>query len=129
MDKKEKKVTGLGGIMFKSKAPDATRKWYENMLGIEDDPYGYKFEWIDKEDTGKTGVTVWSPMPEDSDYLGDADQQYMINYRVHNLERLTVQLRENGVVILDEIEEYEGLGKFLHIIDIDGRRVELWEPA
>ncbi|MDY4020052.1 MAG: VOC family protein [Prevotella sp.] len=115
--------------MFKSKAPDATRKWYENMLGIEDDPYGYKFEWIDKEDTGKTGVTVWSPMPEDSDYLGDADQQYMINYRVHNLERLTVQLRENGVVILDEIEEYEGLGKFLHIIDIDGRRVELWEPA
>lgn len=67
-------------------------------------------------------------MPETSDYLGPSGQQFMINYRVQNLERLASQLRAKGVTIIDSIEEYKGLGKFLHILDIDGRRVELWEP-
>lgn len=125
----EMKVTGIGGIMFKSKDPKATRKWYEGNLGIKDDPNGHLFEWIDKNDSTKTGVTVWSPMPADTEYLGQPDQQFMINYRVKNLEQLAKELQRNGVTLLDKIENYEGLGKFLHILDIDGRRVELWEPA
>jgi len=122
------KATGIGGIMFKSRDPKATRKWYEDNLGIKDDPYGYKFEWIEKGRAGKTGVTVWSPMPESTDYLGHAAQQFMINYRVENLDRLADQLHKSDVTLLDQIERYEGLGKFLHILGIDGRRVELWEP-
>lgn len=124
-----RRATGIGGIMFKCKDPKATRRWYEENLGIKDAPDGYLFEWIEKGSGSKTGVTVWSPMPESTDYLGQAEQQFMINYRVENLERLAVLLRRNGVTVLDDIEEYEGLGKFLHILDIDGRRVELWEPG
>ena len=124
-----KKVTGIGGIMFKSKDPKATRKWYEEKLGIKDDPNGHLFEWIDKDDRSTVGVTVWSPMPSATEYLGKPEQQFMINYRVENLEQLAKELQNKGVTLLDTIQNYEGLGKFLHILDIDGRRVELWEPA
>ncbi len=125
----DSKATGIGGIMFRCKDPKATRKWYEDNLGIKDDPYGHKFEWLEKDGGGKTGVTVWSPMPSSTEYLWNDNQQYMINYRVENIEQLAGQLRQKGVVIIDKIEKYDGLGKFLHILDIDGRRVELWEPT
>ena len=87
-----KKVTGIGGIMFKSKDPKATRKWYEENLGIKDDPNGHLFEWIDKDDRSTVGVTVWSPMPSATEYLGKPEQQFMINYRVENLEQLAKEL-------------------------------------
>ncbi len=124
----EKKVTGIGGIFFKTKDPIATRKWYEEHLGIPDTPYGYSFEWYEQKDSDRISTTVWSPFPESSDYFGDNNQEYMINYRVQNLERLAVQLREQGVTILDSVEDYEGIGRFLHILDVDARRIELWEP-
>ena len=125
----EKKVTGIGGIMFKSKDPKATRKWYDENLGIKDDPNGHLFEWIDKDDHSTTGVTVWSPMSAATEYLDKPEQQFMINYRVENLEMLAKELQSKGVTLLDTIQNYDGLGKCLHILDIDGSRVELWEPV
>ena len=103
--------------------------WYEENLGIKDDPNGHLFEWKDKDDRSTMGVTVWSPMPTSTEYLGKPEQQYMINYRVENLEQLAKELQSKGVTLLDTIQNNEGLGKFLHILDIDGRRVELWEPV
>lgn len=78
--------------IFKSKDPKAPRKWYDENLGIKDDPQGHLFEWIDKDDHSTTGVTVWSHMSAATEYLGKPEQQFMINYRVENLEKLAKEL-------------------------------------
>lgn len=121
-----KKVTGIGGIFFKCKNPEAQKEWYSKHLGIAMDQYGSSFEWRHADDKGVKGYTAWSPFTEDSDYFGNPAQQYMINYRVDDLEALVKQLKEEGVTIVDEMEIYE-YGKFIHILDAEGNRVELWE--
>lgn len=123
-----KRVTGIGGIFFKCKDPQAMKQWYEEHLGIPQDPYGYTFKWYEQRDSDLVGRTVWSPFPEDTDYFGNEEQQLMINYRVADIERLVEQLRQEGVTIVDEIQDYEGIGKFVHILDGEGNRIELWQP-
>lgn len=123
-----KRVTGIGGVFFKCKDPQAMKQWYEEHLGIPQDPYGYTFKWYEQRDSNLVGRTVWSPFPVGTDYFGDEGQQLMINYRVADIERLVEQLRQEGVTIVDEIQDYEGIGKFVHILDGEGNRVELWEP-
>lgn len=123
-----KRVTGIGGVFFKCKDPQAMKQWYEQHLGIPQDPYGYTFKWYEQRDSDLVGRTVWSPFPAETDYFGDESQQVMINYRVADIEGLVEQLRLEGVTIVDEIQDYEGIGKFVHILDAEGNRVELWQP-
>ena len=123
-----KRVTGIGGIFFKSKDADSARQWYATHLGLAMTDYGSTFEWRDIETPEKKGLTQWSPMPDDTDYFKPSGKDFMINFRVENLVGLVALLKEEGVEVLDEIEEYE-YGKFVHILDPDGVKIELWEPA
>ncbi|MGN6616798.1 MAG: VOC family protein [Ilyomonas sp.] len=123
-----KKVTGIGGIFFKCKNPEKIKQWYKTHLGFDTDPYGAKFEWYQEEDSTEKGYTLWSPFPDSTKYFEPSSKDYMINYRVENLEALVEELKKEGVTVLDEIETYE-YGKFVHILDIEGNKIELWEPA
>lgn len=122
-----KRVTGIGGVFFKCKDPDKIKEWYKTHLGFEVTPYGVKFEWKDAENPSKTGSTVWSPFSETSKYFAPSEKDFMFNYRVDNLEALVEELKKEGVVILDKMETYE-YGKFIHIMDPEGNKIELWEP-
>ncbi len=121
-----KKVTAIGGVFFKCKNPEEQKNWYHKHLGIKMDANGTSFEWRHADNKEEKGYTVWSPFPHDTDYFGESEQQYMINYRVDDLEQLLKQLKEEGVTILDQMEIYE-YGKFVHILDGEGNKVELWE--
>ncbi len=122
------RVRAIGGVFFRAKNSQATRDWYARHLGLGVDNYGSNFTWRHAESPEQFGHTQWSPFKHETDYFGSPDQQFMINYRVDDLEALVKTLREEGVEIVDEIitEDY---GKFVHIVDNDGRRVELWEPV
>ena len=121
-----KRVTSIGGIFFKCKNPDAQKEWYTKHLGLGMDKFGTSFEWRHSDDAAKKGYSAWSPFENETDYFGAPSQQYMINYRVDDLEALIKQLQEEGVTIVDQMEIYE-YGKFVHILDGEGNRVELWE--
>ncbi len=123
----KKRTTGIGGIFFKVKDPNATKAWYDKHLGLNTDKYGTAFEWRQADDPVQKGFTQWSPMAQDTTYFNPSSKDFMINYRVENLVELVVVLRKEGVTILDEIEDTE-YGKFIHILDPDGHSVELWEP-
>ncbi len=123
-----KRVTGIGGLFFKCKDPQKTTEWYQKHLGLETNPYGATFEWFEDGEKTKKAQTQWTPFPKDSDYFGSPEQEYMINYRVENLEKLVEELQKEGVTIVDEIESFD-YGKFVHILDAEGNKVQLWEPA
>lgn len=124
----KKRVTGIGGIFFKVKDPDATKSWYQKHLGLNTDKYGTTFEWRSSENPEKKGFSQWSPMKDDTGYFKPSEKDFMINYRVENLAELVEELKAEGVTVLDEIETYE-YGKFVHILDPDGHSIELWEPV
>ena len=123
-----KKVTGLGGIFYKVKDVEKHKAWYQKHLGIESDQYGGHFKWRDQDDPNKECLTAWSPFDKDTDYFDPSDQQFMINYRVEDLEKLMEELIAAGVQQVGEIQSYE-YGKFAWILDPDGYKVELWEPV
>lgn len=122
-----KRVTGIGGIFFKSKDPQKSRDWYSKHLGLNTNEYGATFEWAHSEDTTKKGLTQWSPFNENTEYFNPSSKDFMINYCVENLELLVEELRKEGVTIVDEIEVFD-YGKFVHILDLEGNKIELWEP-
>ena len=122
----KKRVTGIGGIFFKSKDPNATKDWYNKHLGLNTDQWGSTFWWKDKE--GNDCSTQWSPMDEATDYYEPSKKQFMINYRVENLEELLAELKKEGVEIVGEMQTFE-YGKFGWIMDPDGNKIELWEPV
>jgi len=122
-----KRVTGIGGIFFKCKDPEKIKAWYKKHLGLQTDSYGTNFEWRQTEDTTQKGFTQWSPFKEDTKYFEPAKRDFMVNYRVDNLEALVEQLKIEGVTIVDDIEDFE-YGKFVHILDVEGNKIELWEP-
>lgn len=122
-----KKATGIGGIFFKCNDPNKMREWYKTHLGFDTNDYGATFEWKDKSDSSINGSTQWSPFPETTKYFEPSTKDFMINYRVADLEALVVELKKEGVTIVDEIQTYD-YGKFIHIIDIEGNKIELWEP-
>jgi predicted enzyme related to lactoylglutathione lyase len=122
-----KKVTGIGGIFFKCKDPKKMRDWYQTHLGLNTNQYGAVFEWRQGADTTKKGFTTWSPFAETTKYFEPSQRDFMINYRVENLEALVEQLQKEGVTIVDKIESYD-YGKFVHIVDVEGNKIELWEP-
>lgn len=125
--KKMKKVTGIGGIFFKCKDPKAINEWYKTHLGFDTTPYGTSFEWRQSDDSTKKGLTQWNPFAENTKYFEPSTKDFMINYRVENLETLVEELRKENVTIVDKIEAYD-YGKFVHILDIEGNKIQLWEP-
>jgi len=127
IDNKMKKVTGIGGIFFKCKDVTKIKEWYKIHLGFDTDQYGARFEWLENTDLTKKGITQWNPFSETENYFDPSTKDFMINYRVENLTNLVEQLKKEGVTIIDKIETYE-YGKFVHIMDIDGNKIELWEP-
>jgi len=124
---KMKKVTGIGGIFFKCKDPKKMTAWYQENLGLTTNPYGATFEWYEGADSTKKAQTQWTPFPETTKYFEPSAKDFMINYRVENLEALVEELKKNGVTIVDTIETYD-YGKFIHILDAEGNKIQLWEP-
>lgn len=127
MSNDKPRVTGIGGIFFKTKDPTKTKEWYKNNLGLETDQWGTNFEWYQGAHPQRKGFTQWSPFSGDTTYFEPSTKDFMINYRVVHIEKLLEQLREAGVTVLDEIESFE-YGKFVHILDNEGNKIELWEP-
>jgi len=122
---KKGKVTGIGGVFFKTEDVNATKAWYKKHLGLNTDDYGYTFWWKDNE--GNKASTQWSPFKKDTEYFEPSKKDFMFNYRVENLKELLEELKSEGVTVIDKIEEYS-YGKFGWIIDLDGNKIELWEP-
>jgi acetyl esterase/lipase/predicted enzyme related to lactoylglutathione lyase len=121
------KVTGIGGIFFRSKNPAQTREWYAKNLGLSVNEYGSTFEFRNSVRPDEINYLQWSPFAEKTTYFDPSEKEFMINYRVQNIEGLVKKLKENGVSIVDKIEEFE-YGKFVHILDQEGNKIELWEP-
>ncbi|KAA9331595.1 VOC family protein [Hymenobacter busanensis] len=121
------KVTGIGGIFFFSDNPQATRDWYRQNLGIEAGEYGASFESRSLDNPEEINTLQWSPFKKGSDYFAPSTKEFMINYRVQNLDGLVAKLRANGVTVLDDVATYD-YGKFVHILDHEGNKLELWEP-
>ncbi|WP_445956633.1 VOC family protein [Yeosuana sp.] len=121
----KKRVTGIGGLFFKTKDPKTSKEWYKKHSGLNTDEYGCTFLWKDKE--GNECSTQWSPFAHDTKYFGPSKKDFMFNYRVENLKELLDVLKEEGVTIVGKMEEFE-YGKFGWILDNDGNKIELWEP-
>jgi len=124
---KMKKVTGIGGIFFKCKDPNKIKEWYNTHLGLDAGPYGASFEWREAQDPSKKGLTQWNVNSETAKLYEPSTKDFMINYRVENLEALVEELKKENVTIVDKIETYD-YGKFVHILDIEGNKIQLWEP-
>ena len=103
------------------------KEWYKINLGLDAGPYGASFEWYEEADSAKKAVTQWSPFKETSKYFDPSTKDFMINYRVANLEALVEDLKKAGVTILDDMQSFD-YGKFIHILDEEGNKIELWEP-
>lgn len=121
------KVTGVGGIFFFSDNPEETKAWYSKNLGLEVNEWGSTFEFRNANHPHEINYLQWSPFEKGSEYFKPSSKEFMINYRVQHLEKLVEKLKLNGVTVLDEIETYD-YGKFVHIMDLEGNKIELWEP-
>jgi predicted enzyme related to lactoylglutathione lyase len=118
------RVTGIGGMFFRSRDPAALARWYNEHLGIDSYSEEQQATWWQAE-----GPTVFSPFAADTDYFGRPDQQAMLNFRVRDLDAMLGQLRSGGVSVDDATEVMEGIGRFGWATDPEGNRFELWEPA
>jgi len=125
---KQKKVTGIGGIFFKSEDPERMRDWYSKNLGLVTNEYGSLFEFRESDHPERKAYLQWSPFDENTEYFEPSQKEFMINYRVENIEALVEELKNSGVTVLDSIETYE-YGKFVHILDPENNKIELWEPV
>jgi predicted enzyme related to lactoylglutathione lyase len=125
------RVTGIGGVFFKSRDPAALREWYRAHLGIDHEPDdGAMFRWRDDQRTGGpevAGSTTWSIFDDRSGYFDPSAARFMVNYRVSDLDRMLTQLRAAGVTVDDHVEASE-YGRFGWAMDPEGNRLELWEP-
>ncbi|HEX6839712.1 MAG TPA: VOC family protein [Polyangia bacterium] len=121
------RVTGIGGVFWKSKDPKALQAWYAERLGVPASDGFMIFEWEDPTHPARKGQTVLAPFPADTKYFEPSTAPFMINFRVRDLDAMLAQLRAAGVRVDDKIEESE-LGRFGWAIDPDGNRIELWQP-
>jgi len=124
-----KRVTGLGGVFFKTTDPKKMKEWYGKHLGLPVDEYGASFRWFDVNDKEAKvpALTAWSPFKDDTTYFAPSEKPFMFNYRVENLVELLKVLKEEGVQVVGEVEEFS-YGKFAWIMDPEGNKIELWEP-
>ena len=122
-----KKVTGVGGVFFKSKDVAKLKDWYTQHLGFQVTEWGSVMGWTDPK-TNEGGQTAWNPFKETTDYYAPSTLPYMIDYRVHDVHALVDQLRKEGVTIAGGVDDTD-YGKFAWIMDPEGRKIELWEPV
>ena len=124
------RVTGIGGIFFYSDDPKEAKEWYTKNLGIEMNDWGSSsFESRNINRPDEINSLQWKPFKKGDEYFSPSKKDFMINYQVQNIEGLVNKLKENGVTILDSIANYDGIGKFVHIMDTEGNKIELWEPS
>lgn len=123
------KVVGVGGIFFYSENPEKSKEWYTKNLGIEINNWGSSsFDSRDINDPEKINSLQWKPFKQGDEYFSPSKKEFMINYEVQHIEKLVQQLKANGVNVLDSIATYD-YGKFVHIMDDEGNKIELWEPT
>jgi predicted enzyme related to lactoylglutathione lyase len=115
------RVSGMGGMFFRSENPEELRQWYADNLGIVDPPGEV---WRQE-----AGPTVFATFSADTEYFGSLEQAFMINFRVSDLDAMLAQLREAGAAVEDETPTADGIGRFGYATDPEGNRFELWEPA
>jgi len=122
------KVTGIGGVFFYSDNLKETKEWYTKNLGVEINDWGSSsFESRNVNNPDEINTLQWCPFKKESEHFAPSKKEFMINYTVQNIEGLVKKLKENGVTIVDSIETYD-FGKFVHIMDAEGNKIELWEP-
>ncbi|MCG8066360.1 MAG: VOC family protein [Candidatus Thiodiazotropha taylori] len=118
------KVTGIGGLFFRAEDPAKLASWYEQHLGVTQVPTDYdQSPWIQQ-----TGPTVFAPFEQQTDYFGDPSKQWMINFRVNDLDRMVAQLRRHGIEVSVDETHYPN-GRFARLRDPEGNPIELWEAA
>ena len=117
------RVTGIGGLFFRAENPAATARWYQEHLGVDLAPSDYK----KKPWTQEAGPTVFAAFPQDSEHFGDAESQWMINFRVRDLDAMVEQLRAAKIDVSVDPEKYPN-GRFARLHDPEGNPIELWEP-
>jgi predicted enzyme related to lactoylglutathione lyase len=123
------KVTGIGGIFFYSDNLQETKDWYSKHLGLDINDWGSSsFEFRDLNNPEEVGSLQWCAFKRGSEYFAPSKKEFMVNYRVQNIEGLVEQFKANGVTVVDDIVSYD-YGKFVHIMDGEGNKIELWEPA
>jgi len=122
-----KRVTGIGGVFFKAKDPKALGEWYRKHLGMDVENWGgVAFRWAD-DPSGGRGTTVWCPFKQDTKHFEPSTAPFMLNLRVADLDGLLPLLGAEGCTVLDKVQDSED-GKFAHIVDPEGNKLELWEP-
>lgn len=118
------KVLGIGGLFFRSAEPDKLARWYAEHLGVDPVPTDYETPAWRQEG----GSTVFAPFPAETDYFGDESRQWMINFRVGDLDAMIAQLEAAGVAVTRDPETYPN-GRFARLHDPEGNPIELWEPV
>jgi len=118
-------VYGVGGVFLKSPDPARLKAWYSRHLGMTMNEHGTLFRWSTPEQ--RPGVTQWSVFSEKDDYFAPSQARFMVNYCVTDLDALVARLRQEGVTLLDKVETYD-YGKFVHVLDPDGNKLELFQP-
>ena len=126
------KVAGLGGVFIRARDPKALAAWYRDNLGVPiegNSTYGtFSPDSKGHDATGTPLQTVWSTFPKDTEYFGPGGVEWMINYRVADLDAMLAQLRAAGGWVSEKVEDM-GYGRFSWGADPEGNRFELWEPA
>ena len=126
-ENKKKKVTGIGGLFFKCKDPDGMKEWYSRNLGLITNEYGSLFEFRNTDRPEELNYLKWSPMKDNTAYYAPSKKEFMINFRVKHIEDLVEELKAGSVEVVDKIESFE-YGKFVHVMDPEGHKLEWWEP-
>jgi predicted enzyme related to lactoylglutathione lyase len=121
------RVIGIGGIFFKCKDPGAMRAWYGRHFGMPMNEYGAVMEFRTSDPPREKGYLQWSPFGERTTYFAPSTKEFMINYRVNDIDGLVAALRSDSVTVLDSIERFD-YGAFVHVMDPEGNKIELWEP-
>lgn len=124
---KEPKITGVGGIFFKCDDPKGLREWYGKNFGLKTNDYGILFQSRGVEEPMEKQYLQWSSFSANTEYFNPSKKEFMVNYRVQNIEKLVENLKASGITVCDEIESYD-YGKFVHVLDPEGNKIELWEP-
>jgi predicted enzyme related to lactoylglutathione lyase len=120
------KVIGIGGLFFKSADPEAMKSWYSTVLGMPFEPWGMVFT-PEAAAAHPGAATVFSPFKADTDYFAPSDKEFMFNLMVNDLDGMLARCAEHGVMPVTSFPD-EGMGRFAHILDPEGRKIELWEP-
>jgi len=124
-----KRVTGIGGVFIKADNPERLYAWYEKHLGLKGNPgEGILFRWPDPDDGAKSSTTVFAIFPRDTTYFQPGRADFMINFRVDDLDGLLAALRAEGVEVDPRREDFD-YGRFAWIMDPEGNRIELWQPG